>query len=583
MLSEKSGESKTKFAPQLPKNFEDFHNRLTNRIIERTNIVWGEHCSECSQPQCYFSCDFYTPKQDMHCRRFVAGFEEIEGQSDFSRIRFRKWGKIEANVKPTEFNSNGKDKLLIGAAKLPFAPYLLKRKAQYLDGQSQLVQVQFDEIQNTDCLLIEAFSIDGQNHTFTINVFNPDYANTQMFQARFEISAQLNSIEIKTGDIAKLVDLSQGFLVQIEPLNGAEGRDIAFGICDFVKIKPETAAAKPAKQAKLVMWDLDETLWHGILAEDGIEGLKLRTEAIDAIKNLDERGVLHSIASKNDKENVLAALKHFGIEEYFLSPQINWGPKSNSIKMIAENLSLGIDSFVFIDDQPFERAEVSNNHKNMRVFSEKEIEAVQNADFMPYEITEEGKNRRKMYMVDAQRQKASAEFAYDYEAFLKNANMTLVIDALNDKNIARIYELSQRTNQLNFNGYKYSREELESLKVHPDLKAVAMTAKDDFGDYGLIGFVVFEPALGKIHQFFMSCRAQKKRVEHGFFEWLRIKFNAAGANGFETKYTPTERNKASKIMLEDLGFEDLGDVWKLKTNETIKSSDIVTIIDNSGV
>lgn len=583
MLSERSGANANKFLPQLPRNFEDNHKNLVRRLVRSANIIWGEHCSECSQPACYFSCDFYTPKSDMHCRRFVAGFEPIDGQSDFSRIRFRKWGKIEANVKPSEFVFGAKDRLISTAAKLPFAPYLLKRKAQYLEQQSQLQNVRFDEIAHMDCLLIEAFSIDGNSHTVTINVFNPDYAIAQMFQTRFEINEQLGSIEIPIVEISKFVDLSKNFLVQIEPLNGATGRDIAFGICDFVKIKPDTISSKPAKQAKLVVWDLDETLWHGILAEDGIEGLKLRDEAIEAIKNLDERGVLHSIASKNDEDNVLAALKHFGIEEYFLAPQINWGPKSNSIKMIAETLSLGIDSFVFIDDQPFERAEVSKNHANMRVYSEKEITAVKSADFMPKEITDEGKNRRKMYMVDAKRQKASAEFAYDYEAFLKNANMTLEIDALNDKNMARIYELSQRTNQLNFNGYKYSREELENLKTDANLRAVAMTAKDDFGEYGLIGFVVFEPTHGKIHQFFMSCRAQKKRVEHGFFEWLRLKFDAAGATSFETKYTPTERNKASKIMLEDLGFEDVGEIWKLKSNEKIKSSEIVKIIDNSGV
>ncbi len=583
MLSEISGAKTKQFAPQIPKNFEEQHALLDGRIIARANIVWGEHCSECSQPACYFSCDFYTPKSDMHCRRFVAGFEPIAGQGDFSRIRFRKWGKIEANVKPSEIIIGAKDKIIAAAAKLPFAPYLLKRKSQFIAQQTQLQDVNFGEIAQMDCLLIEAFAIDGKSHTITINVFNPDYANAQMFQSRFEIGVDLRQMEIPIVEIAKFVDLSQNFLVQIEPLNGAQGRDIAFGICDFVQMKPATISAKPAKQAKLVVWDLDETLWHGILAEDGVEGLKLREEAIAAIKNLDERGVLHSIASKNDEENVMSALKHFGIEEYFLAPQINWGPKSNSIKIIAETLSLGIDSFVFIDDQPFERAEVAKNHGNMRVFSEKEIETVQNSDFVPKEITDEGKNRRKMYMVDAQRQRASAEFAYDYEAFLKNANMTLEIDALNDKNMARIYELSQRTNQLNFNGYKYSREELENLKTDANMKAVAMTAKDDFGEYGLIGFVVFEPKIGKIHQFFMSCRAQKKRVEHGFFEWLRMKFVAAGATNFETKYTPTERNKASKIMLEDLGFEDCESVWKLDINTPIKSSDIVTIIDNSGV
>ncbi len=582
MLSENRAQTNNSDATHLPKNHHEKHQNLVSRIISRANIIWGEHCSECSQPICYFNCDFYTPKQDMHCRRFVAGFEAMV-PNDFSRIRFRKWGKIEASVKPADFDLSPKDKALIMASKLPLAPYLLTRKADYLESQSQLANVNFSAISNSDCLLIEAIALDGANHTITINIFNPDYAISQMFQSRMEISTQLSTIEIPTAEIAKLVDLTSPFLIQIEPLNGAEGREIAFGISDFVKIAPAKATTKPAKQAKLIVWDLDETLWHGILAEDGIEGLKLRTEAIEAIKNLDERGVLHSIASKNDEINVMAALKHFGIEEYFLAPQINWGPKSNSIKIIAETLSLGIDSFIFIDDQPFERAEVSKNHTNMRVLSEKEIANIQNEDFLHVEITQEGKNRRQMYMIDAKRQVASANFAYDYEAFLKSANMTLEIDALNDQNISRIYELSQRTNQLNFNGYKYSRDELDALKTDEKMKCVSLTAKDDFGDYGLIGFVVFEPKIGMIHQFFMSCRAQKKRVEHAFFEYLRQYFISNGADKFQLSYTPTDRNKASKIMLEDLGFDDSGTYWEAKIGTPIKSSDIVIIKDNSGL
>ena len=115
---------------------------------------------------------------------------------------------------------------------------------------------------------------------------------------------------------------------------------------------------KEAEQAvKCLVWDLDHTLWDGILLEDS--QVVLRPEVPAIIRTLDERGILHSIASRNDPAMAMDKLQQFGLADYFLWPQINWNPKSESIKTISERLSLGLDSFAFVDDQPFEREEVA--------------------------------------------------------------------------------------------------------------------------------------------------------------------------------------------------------------------------------
>src|SRR5215207_9813937 len=121
------------------------------------------------------------------------------------------------------------------------------------------------------------------------------------------------------------------------------------------------AAKKKEKQSiKCVVWDLDDTVWDGILLED--REVKLRPHVVRILETLDGRGILHSIASRNDRDLALAKLQEFGLDEYFLYPQINWGSKAASIARIAQDLNIGLDAIAFVDDQPFEREEVAFVH-----------------------------------------------------------------------------------------------------------------------------------------------------------------------------------------------------------------------------
>src|SRR5205823_3850109 len=124
--------------------------------------------------------------------------------------------------------------------------------------------------------------------------------------------------------------------------------------------------AKPAHKVKCVVWDLDNTLWNGILGERGAEGVSLRDQAVATILALDNRGVLQSIASKNDHDEGGRALQHFGLSHFFLHPAIGWQPKSAGIRSIARRLNISTDSFAFIDDSAFERAEVTTHLPEVR-------------------------------------------------------------------------------------------------------------------------------------------------------------------------------------------------------------------------
>jgi FkbH-like protein len=420
-----------------------------------------------------------------------------------------------------------------------------------------------------------------------LTILNVDSHGGRLFQTRFEIDGAYRRLIAPMADIAAQVDLDAPFLVQIEPVGEAEGVQVVFGVCDFVALaRPVAGAAadpnaQAAKPAKVVVWDLDETLWTGVLVEDGAEGVRVRPEAVAAIKMLDERGVLQSVASKNDAAEALAALEHFGLADYFLHPQIHWNPKSGSIAALAAALNLGLDSMVFIDDQPFERGEVQAAHPSVRTLPHTAVDALADHPWFDLPVTAESRQRRLLYREEAHRAEAFQTAGADYAAFLRDSRIVLRIDPLTPADVERVFELSQRTNQLNFTGCKYAREEVQALlQSRAGAVGLCLRCCDRFGDYGLIGFAVADYAAGLVSELFMSCRVQRKRVEQAFFAALGESMAEQGRPQMRVAYRQTGRNGAALEMLKALGFgapEEAGGVWTRASGAPIAESDIVTV------
>ncbi len=561
----------------------------------RTDVAWGEHCSECAYPACYAHCAFYTPRSDFDCRRFEAGFEPVAGAEGLHRVRFRKWGKLEAQGPTPAMSAEtaaraarraGRWAALIDAAP---APYMVKRSLSRRANAKAQARVAPGARMQAEAFAVETFASRAQPFTLTILNTGPNTGpNTggsgghggRLFQARFEAGPGYRRALFPIASIAAGVDLSAPFLVQIEPVGEAEGVEAVFGVCDFVTLKAEAsgqAAAQPApasapasgtpsadaKPAKVVVWDLDETLWTGTLAEDGAAGVTPRPEALAAIRILDERGVLQSIASKNDHAEAMAALSAFGLADYFLHPQIHWNPKSGSVAAVARALDLGLDSVVFIDDQPFERGEVMAAHPVVRTLAHTDVARLADHPWFDLPVTPESQRRRHLYRQEAERSVAYEAAGGDYAAFLRASQIVLTLAPLRAADVERVFELSQRTNQLNFNGTKFARAEVERLMADPARAALTLRCADRFGDYGLIGFVVADLPAGRIEDFFMSCRVQRKRVEHAAFAWLAQMIEEKGARKGEgaremrIAFTATPRNGAAVAMLDELGFSAL--------------------------
>ena len=554
-------------------------------------LVWGEHCSECDYPKCYETCAFYTPRADLHCRRFEAGIEAVSAAAGarLHRIRFRQWGKLEARgalgVTPlaaARRRERADDR--VAAAMGAPAPFAIKRNLAWRWNARKQAEAARGPALRADAFVVEGWAADGLRHAFTLTILNDAEDSGRLFQARFDIGAGYQRLTVPIAQIETQVDLTAPFLVQIEPVGEAAGRDLVFGVCDFVAFTAQPSRAAITAPVKVVVWDLDETLWTGTLAEDGAQGVRLRPEAEAAVRALDERGVLQSIASKNDRAEAMAALTAMGLAGFFLHPQIHWHPKSQSLAGIAAALDLGLDSFVFIDDQPFERAEVRAAHPSVRALAHTDIAGLLARPEFDLPTTPESRQRRGLYQAEAVRAEALQSTGDDYLRFLRDCELQVAIQPLEPADVERVHELSQRTNQLNFRGAKYSRDEVQALLTPgPGQRGLTVRCADRFGDYGLIGFVSLDLARGEIVDLFLSCRVQRKRVEHALFAWIAGEVAAQGHARLGVRHRPSTRNSAARGMLEDLGFasgaaEGPDTVWSRLAALPFADADVVRTV-----
>ena len=311
------------------------------------------------------------------------------------------------------------------------------------------------------------------------------------------------------------------------------------------------------KPVKCVVWDLDNTLWDGTLMEKSSP--ELREGVLEIIQALDARGVLQSIASRNHEQSALKRLKELGIEEYFLFPQIHWEPKIGSIEAIAEALNIGLDSLCFIDDEPFERAEVHAVLPEVLCLDHQQLpRLLEIAELAASVVTAESRARRQMYLADIRRKQIEEKFAGAHDEFLATLDMVFTISPAQPEDLARAEELTNRTNQLNTTGYTFSKEELEGFLGSPDHLLLMAELTDKFGSYGKIGLALIErrSSIWTIKLLLMSCRVMNRNV--GMVMLIHI-LDCARKAGVRllSEFVSNDRNRMMFVTYKFAGFKQI--------------------------
>lgn len=327
---------------------------------------------------------------------------------------------------------------------------------------------------------------------------------------------------------------------------------------------------------KCLILDLDNTVWGGVIGDDGIEGIqlghglgigKMFTEFQMWVKKLKQRGIIICVASKNDEDKAKEPFeKHpdmvLKLDDIAVF-QANWETKVDNIRTIQRILNIGFDSMVFLDDNPFERNMVRENIPGITVpelpeYPEEYLEYLYSLNlFETASYSNLDKDRTKQYQIEAQRVSLSKTFTNEAD-FLKSLNMVSVVSGFTKFNIPRVAQLSQRSNQFNLRTVRYTDADIEALANDPNVIDLSFTLEDKFGDNGLIAVVIMKPLDFDtlfVDTWFMSCRVLKRGMENFTLNTMVEKAKALGYKKIIGEYLPTAKNGMVKDHYPRLDFK----------------------------
>lgn len=359
------------------------------------------------------------------------------------------------------------------------------------------------------------------------------------------------------------------------------------------------------KNKKCLVLDLDNTLWGGVIGDDGVENIQIghETPAAEAytefqnyVLNLKRRGIILAVCSKNDEDVAKSGFTHpdsvLKVDD-FAAFYANWNPKNENLFAIARELNIGIDSLVFIDDNPAERQIVRDTMPEVAVpeinpddiFSY--IRAIEGAGyFEPVTISEDDLKRNDTYRENKQRQIFASSIG-NYDDFLKSLNMQAEIDSFKPIYFDRIAQLTNKTNQFNLTPRRFTRVEIE--KLADDSRHITLYGRlsDKFGDNGLISVVIGEikGVEVQVNLWLMSCRVLKRGMEYAMLDALVSRAKKIGCKKIIGYYFPTTKNKMVENLYADFGFtliedKDGNKIWELPIDCYVKKNKFIAIGDD---
>lgn len=378
-------------------------------------------------------------------------------------------------------------------------------------------------------------------------------------------------------------------------------------IIPLVRNLASIVGALYGRTAKCLVLDLDNTLWGGVVGDDGVEGLKIgegdaEGEAFKAFQEyllqLKARGMLLAVCSKNEPENAVAPFEQLPDmvlrREDFVAFRANWDPKSDGIVEIARQLNIGLEALVFVDDNPAERALVRQALPEVKVVelsadpAEYPLLLDQSGWLEIASLTAEDREKTEQYRKNAQRSEMQMQHS-DYGSYLQSLDQKAVIESFDPQQLDRITQLINKTNQFNLTTLRLNRSEVEAMMDNPDILTASVRLADRFGDNGLISVLAGHRETDVLHVdlWLMSCRVFKRGVEYLLANHLFEKAAELGIRRIQGTYRPTQKNRIVENLYADLGFEKCGDAddgatcWQLDLQNYRPFHVYITLVEDA--
>lgn len=554
-------------------------------IERRYKSIWEEHCLECAAPACYGNCLCYIKREDGKCQKTFYGIKNRKDLNNntvcASQLKFRKWGKIETVLFPSSLPAVSYRKLERRCARIESLLSLFsgtfhwRLLTKFKDGLIKYCSRTRESQPRS--FILQCFSPALLDFSLFIEIFG--HNRHSILRQAFHVKRGYNQFILSLSDT--ILNLEEKMWVRIFPENNLEA-ELIFFLCDFVDLKPAVPVLEPTPIIKCVAWDLDHTIWDGTLIESNPEGLALRDGVKQAIINLDARGFLQVVVSKNYEKDVIPVLQRLGIYEYFVYVCANWQPKSQNLSTLAQLLNISVDSFALIDDSAFERGEVTKNLGGVRVYDEQVIPHLLALPEFDVPVTADAVRRREMYQQEIRRRVIEKDFSSNL-SFLKDCKIEIVVEHIGASSFERSYELLQRTNQLNLSGRRYQREVFQELCDKEFDNIFVLHCSDKYGDYGQIGcfWLHLREKTLSIDEFVLSCRVAGKMIEPAVLSWLMDRYDADTLvlNGVDN-----HRNRLLIETLKGLGFTNEAADGLLAltiTRERANWENVVSVLDRT--
>jgi FkbH-like protein len=350
---------------------------------------------------------------------------------------------------------------------------------------------------------------------------------------------------------------------------------------------------------KCIVLDLDNTLWGGVVGEDGFNGIKLGLEPPGnvflefqkVLLSLNQRGIILAINSKNNYEDALKVIKEHPYmilkEENFSSIRINWNDKVSNIKEIIHELNIGADSVVFFDDDPVNREFMKVSMPQILTVDlpkdpSQYVQIIKKMnEFNVLNITDEDVTRGKMYH-EQRKRNVFEQSTSNLETFLKHLDLKVLIKNSNEFTIPRISQLTLKTNQFNLTTKRYQESDIKKFSENENYFIGCVQVIDKFGDNGITGVFIINkdnPKEWLIDTFLLSCRVMGREVEKGIIGYIINKAKENGVELIKAQFIPSQKNKPIENFLPNCGFQKYGDYWTYSLKEKFIIPECLQVYD----